>query len=139
LTLLIACVFQSAAGYAVVLAELARTPLEHARGLAHRPWLPRHRGMLFALDAPAPVWLWMRDTLIPLDMIFVDATGVVVHVEESAEPLTLAPRGTDIPVQFVVEVSAGWAQSNAVEVGSLVSMFAIPTLVGMRLTPGRSR
>jgi uncharacterized membrane protein (UPF0127 family) len=122
---MIACVFRTRAGSSVVLAELARTRLELERGLAGRPWLPRDHGMLFVFDAPGPLRFWMRGTLIPLDMIFVDAGGGVVHVEEDAAPLSLSLRGTDAPAQFVVEVGAGWARAHAVDIGTLVDFYPL--------------
>jgi len=121
---MIACVFESCTGYSVVWAELARNDLEWAHGLSRRTWLPPDHGMLFAFDAPAPRALWMRDTLIPLDMIFVDADGVVVHIEEAAKPLSLRLYGTNTPAQFVIEVGARWARTHGVEVGAVVS-FAV--------------
>jgi uncharacterized membrane protein (UPF0127 family) len=123
----VACVFATRAGPAVVLAELARTPAELARGLALRSWLPPDRGMLFVFDAPAPLRFWMRDTWIALDMIFVDACGEVVHVEEGAEPLSLTLRGSDAPAQFVVEVGAGWTRAHGVDVGAPVAFFSLPS------------
>jgi uncharacterized membrane protein (UPF0127 family) len=123
---LIVCVFQARAGAAVVLAELAHSELARARGLALRPWLQPGHGMLFAFDAPAPLRFWMRDTLIPLDMILIDAGGHVVHVDEDAEPLSLTLRGTDAPTQFVVDVAAGWSRAHGVDVGAVVGFYALP-------------
>lgn len=86
--------------------------------------------MLFAFDAPRSLRFWMWGTLFPLDAIFIDADGVVVHVEEHTEPLSLELRGTDTPAQFVVEVGAGWTRAHGVDVGSPVRFYE-PSQLGV--------
>lgn len=67
--------------------EIADSPATRARGLMFRDSLPSGQGMLFIYERPQPVSFWMENTLIPLDMIFMDARGVIRHIHENARPL----------------------------------------------------
>ncbi len=120
-------VFETAAGARhEVAVELARTPAEQARGLMGRTSLAEEAGMLFLFDASAPHPFWMKDTLIPLDMIFVDDGGRIVGVAARAEPLTLSPRGPAAPSRYVVEVNGGWAERHGVAPGDRVRFEDVP-------------
>ncbi|WP_238941469.1 DUF192 domain-containing protein [Jannaschia sp. Os4] len=90
--------------------EVARTPQEQAQGLMNRPAMATSRGMIFVYDAPRRTSFWMRDTLIPLDMIFVDETGTVVKVH-TAEPLDETPVPSEAPVVAVLEINGGLAET----------------------------
>ena len=105
-------------GQARFTVEVADTPGERSLGLMHRTSLPRSAGMLFVYERPQPVSFWMRNTLIPLDMIFMDETGTVQHVHENAIPLdeTGIPGGDDI--QYVLEINGGLAGRLGIEPGS---------------------
>lgn len=98
--------------------ELADEPNERSQGLMHRESMPRSAGMLFAYPAPRKVQFWMRNTLIPLDMIFADAAGVVQKVHHDARPLdeTLILGGDDI--QYVLEVNAGLSRRLGIGPGT---------------------
>ena len=98
--------------------ELADTPKEHARGLMNRPSLPSGSGMLFLYDRPQRVVFWMENTLIPLDMIFMSADGIVRRIHENAIPLdrTHIPGGDDI--QAVLEINGGLASKLGIVAGS---------------------
>lgn len=87
--------------------EVADTPQERSLGLMHRESMPRSAGMLFVYERPQRVSFWMRNTLIPLDMIFLDETGTVQRVHANAVPLdeTGIPGGDAI--QFVLEINGG--------------------------------
>lgn len=87
--------------------DVADTPETRARGLMHVESMPRFSGMLFVYERPQPVSFWMENTLIPLDMIFADASGTVQRIHENAIPLdrTGIPGGQDI--QFVLEINGG--------------------------------
>ncbi len=80
--------------------------------------LPRGEGMLFAYDEPGPVAFWMRNTLIPLDMLFISPEGVVTRVHEDAVPgdETPIPGGDD--VQFVLEINGGLADAFGIAPGT---------------------
>ena len=98
--------------------EVADDPSERSQGLMHRESMPRSAGMLFVYDRPQRVALWMRTTLIPLDMIFLDETGTVARVHENAIPLdeTAIPGGDSI--QYVLEVNAGLSALFGIEEGT---------------------
>jgi len=97
--------------------ELARTFQERARGLMFRDKLEPGRGMLFLFEKPDVQKFWMKNTYIPLDMIFMNAERRVIFVEENAEPLTTGQRGPDELAQFVLEVPGGWARAHGVGPG----------------------
>ncbi len=92
-----------------VTVEVVDTPASRAQGLMHRESLPTFGGMLFVYERPQPVAFWMKNTLIPLDMIFADAGGAVQRIHANAVPhdLTAIPGGDAI--QYVLEVNAGFA------------------------------
>ena len=90
--------------------EVARTPAEQARGLMDRQSMATSRGMLFVYDTPRTTAFWMRNTLIPLDMIFVDETGTVVKVHTAA-PLDETPVPSGVPVVAVLEINGGLAET----------------------------
>lgn len=105
--------------------EVADTPTSRSQGLMNRETLPRSAGMLFVYERPQPVSFWMRNTLIPLDMIFMDETGTVRRIHENAIPLdeTGIPGGENI--QFVLEINGGLAGRLGIEEGSVLRHPAI--------------
>jgi len=90
-----------------------------------RESMPMGAGMLFVYDAPQSVSFWMQNTLIPLDMIFADETGLVrkVHVNAIPGDETPIPGGSDI--QFVLEINGGLAQRMGISEGVVLSHPAI--------------
>ncbi len=111
-------VLQTRAGEQHVKVEIARSDPERQRGLMFRQHLEPGRGMIFLFEYPQHLMFWMKNTYIPLDMIFIGADRRVVYVEENAEPLTLQNRGpADEDSQFVLEVPGGWARAHGVERG----------------------
>jgi uncharacterized membrane protein (UPF0127 family) len=89
--------------------EVADDAAERARGLMGRESLAPDQGMLFVYETPRRAQFWMKDTLIPLDMIFADAAGVVTHVHSMARPLDLTPVDGGEGVQYVLEINGGLA------------------------------
>ena len=100
--------------------EIADEPSEHAQGLMHRDRLPLSAGMYFIYETPRRASFWMRNTLIPLDMLFIDASGVVRHIHHRAVPLdeTPIPGGDD--VLTVLEINGGLAARLGISTGSHV-------------------
>lgn len=94
-------------GEAIFTVEVADDSSERARGLMHRESLAASAGMLFVFEAPRPAAFWMKNTLIPLDIIFADRTGTVRHIHENAIPHdeTPIPGGDDIFA--VLEINGG--------------------------------
>ncbi len=105
-------------GQARFAVEIADTVQSRARGLMHREQMPRGAGMLFVYDRPQTVSFWMRNTLIPLDIIFMDDTGTVARVHADAVPLdeTAIPGGGNI--KFVLEINAGLAGAFGIAPGT---------------------
>ncbi|MDR5654905.1 DUF192 domain-containing protein [Ruixingdingia sedimenti] len=98
--------------------ELADTPVERAQGLMFRDSLPRGAGMLFVHDAPGRVAFWMKNTLIPLDMIFLDAQGRVTRVHPQAVPGDLTPIDGGGAVFAVLEINGGLAARMGIAPGA---------------------
>ncbi|PQO23480.1 hypothetical protein C2I36_07555 [Rhodobacteraceae bacterium WD3A24] len=98
--------------------EIADTPETRARGLMHRESLPLGTGMLFIYDSPQSVSFWMRNTLIPLDMIFADATGVVRRVHHEAVPGDETPIPGGPGILAVLEINGGLAARIGIDAGS---------------------
>ena len=93
--------------------EVVDTPESRAQGLMYRQELADDAGMLFDFKGEQPVSFWMRNTFIPLDMIFVDAKGVVKNIHVNARPHDPTGIPSDGPVQFVLEIPGG----RSVEIG----------------------
>ena len=89
--------------------EVMRTDTERAKGLMFRRFLPDDRGMLFDFKSEAPVMMWMKNTILPLDMVFIAKDGKIVSIAENTEPMseTVIPSGG--AVLSVLEVNAGTA------------------------------
>jgi hypothetical protein len=109
---------ESAGGKARFTVEVADDNDEIRLGLMNRESLPRSAGMLFVYDKPAPVSFWMRNTLIPLDMIFMGADGVVDRVHENAVPLDETPIFGGDEIQYVLEINGGLAKALGIVEGS---------------------
>ena len=105
--------------------ELADTPASRAQGLMFRESMPRFSGMFFVFEHPGPVAFWMENTLIPLDMLFADPSGLVTRIHHEAQPLdrTSIPGGTD--VQFVLEINGAMARRLGITEGSEIRHPAI--------------
>jgi uncharacterized membrane protein (UPF0127 family) len=100
--------------------ELADDAAERARGLMFRESMPSSAGMLFVYEAPRRASFWMENTLIPLDMIFMDATGTVTKVHENAVPGDRTPIMGGDGVQFVLEINGGLARRLGIAPGAVM-------------------
>jgi len=101
--------------------DLALTPEEKARGLSGRETLAEDQGMLFVFDYTTRHPFWMKDMLIPIDMIWIDENGVVVYMAENALPESYpALFGTNVESKYVLEVVSGFAKRHGVITGSKV-------------------
>lgn len=118
-------VVQTRSGAHVVAVEVARTDAERALGLMNRRALAPDAGMLFVFTESDDHVFWMKNTLIPLDMIFVGEDGRVVGVVERAEPMTVTPRGVGEPSRYVLEVNGGWAAAHEVRPGDAVRLVGV--------------
>jgi uncharacterized membrane protein (UPF0127 family) len=100
--------------------ELATTNGERALGLMYRRELPADAGMLFLYDPPQPITMWMRNTILSLDMIFIGADGKVHRIESHTEPFSTEVISSDGSVQGVLEVNAGTAAKIGLKPGDEV-------------------
>lgn len=100
--------------------ELALTRQDQARGLMHRESMAPDAGMLFVFDPPRPASFWMRNTLISLDMLFIDAEGRIVNIAERTTPQTDDPHSSAGPVRAVLEINGGLSAMLGIAPGDLV-------------------
>ncbi len=111
----------SKTGVHVFSVELAATDDQRARGLMHRKRLPEGHGMLFDFSPGQEVSMWMQNTLIPLDMIFIRADGRIHRIVENTEPMSTRIISSGGPVHAVLEVNAGTARKLGIAPGDIVS------------------
>jgi uncharacterized protein len=100
--------------------ELAETPAQMEQGLMFRRELAPDAGMLFDFKQPTMATMWMRNTLIPLDMLFVDANGRIVNIHERAVPRSDAIIAAASPVRAVIELNGGTAARLGIKPGDRV-------------------
>lgn len=98
--------------------ELADDFRERAEGLMFREELASSAGMLFVYERPGPVSFWMRNTLIPLDMLFFTEDGVLAHVHSNAIPLDETPIPGGDNIQYVLEINGGLADAYGLRPGA---------------------
>jgi uncharacterized membrane protein (UPF0127 family) len=97
--------------------EVMRTDEQRARGLMHRRFMAQDRGMLFDFKREEPVAMWMKNTYLSLDMVFIDKSGKVVNVAENTEPLSERIVPSSGPVLAVLELNAGTARRIGLKAG----------------------
>lgn len=112
-------------GEASFTVAVADDAAERAQGLMHVEEMDPFSGMLFVYEEPQPVAFWMENTLIPLDMIFADATGTITRIHADAVPLDRTPIPGGDAVQFVLEINGGMAARLGLAVGDTLQHPAI--------------
>ncbi len=110
----------SASGPHKFTVELATTPDQMEQGLMFRQSLAADAGMLFDYRAPAMAAMWMKNTLIPLDMLFVDERGRIINIHERAVPGSLDPIAAAAPARAVIELNGGTAARLGIRPGDQV-------------------
>jgi len=100
--------------------EIAQSHEQRARGLMFRQEMPEKSGMLFLFDKMQMVTMWMENTYIPLDIIFLDRKGIIVHIARSTVPQSRDHIQSMVPVISVLEVNAGTARKLNVQIGDRV-------------------
>jgi uncharacterized membrane protein (UPF0127 family) len=108
-------------GVHVFAVEMASTPEEQAKGLMFRRQLPEGQGMLFDFHQEQPTSFWMKNTYIPLDMIFIRGDGRILRIAENTVPLSEALVPSGGPVRAVLEVIAGTAKKLGIAPGDRVA------------------
>jgi uncharacterized membrane protein (UPF0127 family) len=109
--------------------EIADTDAERSAGLMYRRVMPDDRGMLFIFEQTRRVAFWMKNTPMPLDLVFVDETGVVVDIKPGV-PFSEAAIAPQSPVRFVLELKAGTAQKAGIVAGARLRHPAIESIAG---------
>jgi uncharacterized membrane protein (UPF0127 family) len=112
-------------GRHLVQVEVAADDPMRTRGLMWRRELPEGRGMLFIFPDEEVRGFWMRNTLIPLDMLFIAPDGTIVGIVPSAEPKTLKSRTVGKPSKYVLEVPGGWSEKKGVAPGNKVEFHGL--------------
>jgi uncharacterized membrane protein (UPF0127 family) len=102
--------------------ELARDEASRERGLMYRTSMPEGSGMLFSWQDERVRSFWMRNTCIPLDLLYITKDGTIAGILEQVPTMNDAPRGIKCPVSHVLELNAGWARSRGVAPGMKVKI-----------------
>ncbi len=100
--------------------ELAETPEQQQLGLMHRESMAGDKGMLFIFSQESNLGFWMKNTLIPLDMLFIDEDGFINHIHPMAKPLDLTTVRSTSPAKAVLEINGGIAEKLGITEGSRV-------------------
>lgn len=100
--------------------EVMRTGEQRAKGLMHRRYMPADRGMLFDFARVEPVAMWMENTFIPLDMLFIRADGTIARIAENTEPLSQRTIPSGEPVLSVLEINGGVSRTLGIKPGDRV-------------------
>ena len=101
----------------VINAYIADTPARRAQGLMHVTDLPENAGMLFVFSRPRQVSMWMKNTVISLDIVFIKANGTIAHVHQGAKPLSMQSIPSIYKVKWVLELKAGVAEKLSLRTG----------------------
>lgn len=107
------------AGMHRIEAEVASSNPERATGLMNRPSMPIHRGMLFVFPEAGVQCFWMKNTLIPLSIAFLDDAGHIVQIADM-QPQSLDNHCSVKPVRFALEMNAGWFKRRGLEAGGRI-------------------
>jgi uncharacterized membrane protein (UPF0127 family) len=111
---------ESASGPHKFHVEIATTPAQLEQGLMFRQKLAPDAGMLFDFQHPSPVSMWMKNTYIPLDMLFIDPKGRIINIAERAVPHSLDPVAAAAPARAVLELNGGTASRLGIRPGDRV-------------------
>lgn len=114
-------IVNSAGERVAVPVEIADTDEERQTGLMGRTALPEDAGMLFVFGAEQQLSFWMKDTLIPLSIAFIDSEGRIVDIQDM-QPLDEAPHPSAAPAQYALEVNQGFFGARGIQVGDTVEL-----------------
>ncbi len=112
-------VVELSAGMYLVRAEVANTFDSRATGLMFRKSLATNEGMLFVFPEPEMTCMWMKNTLIPLSVAFIDATGKIVSISEM-QPQTETTHCAAAPAKYALEMNRGWFSSKGLKAGAAI-------------------
>ena len=123
-------VLHGAGGDTPVTVEVADTDAKRTLGLMYRKELGENAGMLFIFEKTQQMSFWMKNTVLPLDMIFIAEDRKIVGIVKNAVPFTTTPRKVDGPSRYVLEVNAGFTDKHGVKAGDAVTFEDVPGLAG---------
>jgi len=106
--------------------EVADTPSKREMGLQYRRDLAADRGMIFLFPTESGQSFWMKNTPLPLDMIFINRERKIVGIIEQTVPFSLEPRSVGAPSQFVLEINGGLSKRHGIKAGDTVRFENIP-------------
>jgi len=101
--------------------EVARTPKEHEIGLMKRDSMPENHGMIFVFEEEKPLQFWMKDTRIPLDIMYLDAKGKVVSVAQM-QPYDLTGISSEVDAEYAIELNAGMIKKLGIKSGDVIEI-----------------
>lgn len=119
-------VLHTGGGEVPVTVELARTPAQQSLGLMYRKELGASAGMLFMFDTTVEHPFWMKNTVLPLDMIYLGEDKKIVGIVKDAVPFTTTSRTVGVPSRYVLEVNAGFSEKHGVKTGDEATFENIP-------------
>ena len=99
--------------------EIADDEAERSKGLMFRESLPENEGMLFVYESERPLGFWMRNTLIPLDIAYIDGQGRIVDIQ-TMQPGDETTHWSKGDAMYALEMNAGWFEANGISTGALV-------------------
>lgn len=112
---------QLSAGMHLIKAEVAATDAQREQGLMFREKMPLDAGMVFVFDAPATQCMWMKNTLLPLSVAFIDASGKIVNIEDmQAQTLDSHCSTKAVPVSYALEMNLGWFKQKNIKPGTVI-------------------
>jgi hypothetical protein len=107
------------AGVYVIKAEVASTEAQREQGLMFREKMGTNEGMVFLFDSPSSVCMWMKNTLIPLSVAFLDKDGKIINIEDM-EPQTTEAHCAKKPAQYALEMNRGWFKQKNIKPNSVI-------------------
>ena len=107
------------AGINLIKAEVAAAPAEREQGLMFREKMAQNEGMVFVFEGPAEVCMWMKNTLLPLSVAFIDGNGKIVNIEDM-KPQSLDSHCAKSLVRYALEMNVGWFRQKNIKAGSVI-------------------
>jgi len=105
--------------------EVATDEGQREQGLMNRQSMKSDRGMLFDFSTDKPVYMWMKNTYLPLDMLFIDRDGKITYIKRNTLPLSEDIIASQGPVRFVLEINAGVSDTLGIKIGDTVKSMQV--------------
>ncbi len=107
------------AGINLIKAEVAAAPAEREQGLMFREKMAQNEGMVFVFEGPAEVCMWMKNTLLPLSVAFIDGNGKIINIEDM-KPQSLESHCAKSLVRYALEMNVGWFKQKNIKPGTVI-------------------